>query len=121
MIARDLCGGLVIAVVVAVSVATSGVGAAAEPCRTVRGRMELTNGTPSVRIWIVGTKRILGVHQQDEVFDQLPVNIRRAWEGTDGVVGHQLFGDFRVCPLTPSHPGWMQMVRVESGRNLRRD
>lgn len=121
MLARAGRGPLVIAAALALGLASLDSSSAAEPCRTVRGRMELTNGTPSVRIWLVGTKRMLGVHQQDELFDQLPVNIRRAWEGSDGVAGHRLFGDFRVCPRTPSRPGWMQMVSVESGTNLRRD
>src|SRR5204863_4706193 len=29
--------------------------AASESCRTVHGRMDLWNGTPSVRIWVIGT------------------------------------------------------------------
>src|SRR5438094_9241540 len=33
------------------------------PCFTVRGRMYAANGSPSYRIWVVGTRRILGVHE----------------------------------------------------------
>lgn len=94
---------------------------AAEDCRVVRGRMEATNGTPGVRIWIVGTKRILGVTQQATTYKELPANIRRAWEVNGSPEGHWLYGDFKVCALTPERPGWMQMVRVERGTNLRRD
>lgn len=82
--------------------------------------MELTNGTPSVRIWIIGTRRVLGVDQQDTTFDELPANIRQVWRSKgDDLWSRWLYGDFRICPLTPYHKGWMQMVRVESGKNLR--
>jgi len=29
-----------------------------------------------------------------------------------------IFGDFLVCPFTPSRPGEMQFVCIESGKNL---
>lgn len=90
----------------------------AEHCRTVRGRMGIWNGAPTVRIWVVGTKRILGVHGENEPFDQLPSNIRDRWHKDTANSGLQLFGDFRVCALEPSHPGWMQMVRVERATHL---
>lgn len=83
--------------------------------------MELANGAPSVRIWIVGTNRILGVHQRDATFDELPANIRQAWKRKGEPWGYRLYGDFKVCPLTPDRQGWMQMVRVESGKHLRLD
>lgn len=65
-------------------------------CRTVRGRMFLSNGTPSVRIWIVGTHRVLGVIQQDESFGDLPANIRQLWDshGDIAMCSTYLFGDF---------------------------
>jgi hypothetical protein len=83
--------------------------------------MFLANGAPSVRIWVVGTHRILGVVQQGERFDDLPAEIRTAWsaDGEAAMWERPLFGDFRVCPLTPSRPGRMQSVHVEGGRRLR--
>ena len=83
--------------------------------------MSLWNGTPSVRIWVVGTRRILGVVQQDETFDDLPANIRQVWDakGDEAMWNTDLFGDFRVCAVTESRPGWMQMVKVEQARGLR--
>ncbi len=85
-------------------------------CFTFRGRMSSWNGAPSVRIWRVGTKRILGVSEQRfrlEGFCNLPpgLNSRLSFE-TD------LFGDFTVCPFTAEKPGEMEMVCVESGTNL---
>jgi hypothetical protein len=82
--------------------------------------MSLWNGTPSVRIWVVGTKRMLGVVQQDETFDDLPENIRRAWavHGDTAMWRSDLFGDFRVCPVTANRPGRMQMVIVKGATRL---
>jgi hypothetical protein len=92
----------------------------AEPCRTVHGRMSLANGTPSVRIWVIGTRRILGVVQPNERFDDLPANVRAIWSrGGDEVMwATDLYGDFRVCPVTPSRPGRMQMVTLVSATGL---
>jgi hypothetical protein len=82
------------------------------PCFTVHGRMGLYEGTPSVRIWRVGSTRILGVSEQrflvagvsnipEALVSQLTPN---SW----------LFGDFDVCPFTESTPGEMQLICVES-------
>ncbi len=90
-------------------------------CRTVHGRMSLANGTPSVRIWVIGSHRMLGVIQQDEAFTDLPANIRQLWSahGDDAMWSSDLFGDFRVCPLRADRPGHMQPVRLEAASNLR--
>ena len=34
-------------------------------CFEIHGRLSLYNGTPSVRLWPVGTKRLLGVRESD--------------------------------------------------------
>jgi hypothetical protein len=57
--------------------------AAAEPCRTVHGRMELWNGAPSVRIWVVGPKRVLGVVHKQASFKDLPLAVRQIWTGAE--------------------------------------
>ena len=83
--------------------------------------MSLANGSPSMRIWVIGTHRVLGVVQQDETFEDLPANIRHLWasHGDDAMWASYIFGDFRVCPLTKSKPGWMQFVSVKGGDHLR--
>lgn len=93
--------------------------AARGQCGVVHGRMDLWNGTPSVRIWVVGTRRILGVEQRDESFGDLPPAIRRLWShGPDADWNSSIFGDFRVCAATRSQPGRMQMVRLTGARRL---
>jgi hypothetical protein len=93
--------------------------ARADACRTVHGRMELWNGTPSVRIWVVGTHRILGVTQQDETFSQLPRSITSLWNGkdTERDWNTAIYADFEVCAVTEVGPGSMQMVRVVDAHN----
>jgi hypothetical protein len=94
--------------------------AAQDGCRTVHGRMTLANGTPSVRIWVIGSQRVLGVVQQDESFNDLPANIRQLWaaHGDDAMWSSYLFGDFTVCPVTKSEPGHMQLVSLRDGKRL---
>jgi hypothetical protein len=84
-------------------------------CYVVHGRATYGNGTPALRIWPVGTKRMLGV-TADKIAD----------DADDPIVPKQLafdpakkaFGDFEVCPFTPERSGVMQMVCVEAVKNL---
>jgi hypothetical protein len=94
--------------------------AAAEPCRTVHGRMELWNGAPSVRIWVVGTKRVLGVAQQEASFKDLPFAVRQIWTGADADKdwATAIYGDFEVCPLAAERAGHMQAVRLIDATHL---
>jgi hypothetical protein len=90
--------------------AKSGVG----PAFKVHGRLSAWNGTPALRIWIVGTKRVLGVH--GEASDQsLPANLKAIDES---FFENHVFGDFEVCPLTKTHPGAMQIVCIKSASSL---
>ena len=83
---------------------------------SVRGRMSLYNGAPSVRIWRVGTKRLLGVSEQRFAvagFCNLPASIRErlSWDS-------DLFADFVVCPFTAEEPGVMQLVCVDGATHI---
>jgi len=78
--------------------------------------MNLYNGVPSVRIWRVGTKRIVGVSEQRFCvagYCNLPTSIRErlSWDS-------DLFADFVVCPFTPAEPGVMQLVCVDSATHV---
>jgi hypothetical protein len=93
-------------------------GTVRDSCFSVRGRLAIGNGTPSCRIWIVGTKRILGIEEkstpQDEESPMMPDTLRNL-VGFDRYV----FGDFTVYPVTKALPGRMQIVRVTKASNLR--
>ena len=87
-------------------------------CFTVHGRLSVYNGNPSIRLWRIGTKRILGVRDSEEVSGEsgphtIPASIRGKLD-----FDKNIYGDFLVCPLTRSKPGRMQIICVESGKNL---
>ncbi|MGH7976253.1 MAG: hypothetical protein ACREC8_06285 [Limisphaerales bacterium] len=80
---------------------------------TVHGRLCIYNGTPSYRIWVVGTKRLLGVDQSSDEVPVMPNKLH------DLILGdREVFGDFVVEPLTPYKEGEMQMVRVVSASKI---
>jgi len=74
--------------------------------------MNYWNGNPSIRIWVVGTHRVLGVSEQrfaDATIRNLPEDLEaKLSSDTD------LFGDFTICPFTPDEPGVMRLVCVDS-------
>jgi hypothetical protein len=80
-------------------------------CFVVHGRLSDWNGNPTLRIWPVGTRRILGV--PEGYF--LPENVE-ACVGWDRF--QNLYADFLVCPLAPERPGHMRPVCVESATSL---
>jgi len=87
-------------------------------CFTVHGRLSVYNGTPSIRLWRIGSKRLLGVLDPEDISGELgpstiPASIQKQldWD-------KYLFGDFLVCPLSRSEPGRMQTICIESGTNL---
>lgn len=82
----------------------------------IRGRLSIYNGSPTARIWEIGTHRLLGVSDgqfQKDGYANLPESIQ-------SMVGFgiDLYGDFKVYPFTESRPGVMQLICVESGKHL---
>jgi len=80
-------------------------------CFSVRGRVSAYNGTPSLRIWPVGTTRLLGI---------VPVENEIMPESIKNKVTFQqnVFATLEVCPFTPARPGVMQLVCVESATDI---
>jgi hypothetical protein len=109
-------------------------------CYWTHGRLSVYEGNPTLRIWKLGTHRILGVYNgpshfpprissfDDDVFNpELPANLgdaylgdRRRWEkqGNTGYGPPDIFADFEICPLEPEKKGEMQAVCIESARNV---
>jgi hypothetical protein len=79
----------------------------------VHGRLSYYNGTPFCRIWIVGTKRVLGIVQSENEVPSIPRELRElmTWD-------RQIFADFVVEPITTRKVGVMQMVRVLFASNV---
>lgn len=86
-------------------------------CFTVHGRLSVYNGAPAMRIWKVGTKRMLGISEQRFAVQ----GVRNVPETIQNQLNQdiEIFGDFLVCPFTRPRAGEMQMVCVEEGKNLR--
>jgi len=86
-------------------------------CYTVHGRATFGPGTPALRIWPVGTKRMLGVTAGPRADDaDNPICPK---EMLQFIMGNEVvFGDFEVCPFVPERKGAMQMVCVQSAKNL---
>jgi len=70
-------------------------------CFTVHGRISNWNGNPTRRIWITGTKRMLGVRDGTN----LPAPLTKALGDFD----HEVDGDFEFCPFTRHKQGVMQV------------
>src|SRR5579872_4874372 len=75
-------------------------------CFEVRGRLSFWNGAPSARIWRVGTRRVLGIHNDElppklaEVIDQAGAGDAKSGTGSFAGSKPELWGTFRVCPYT---------------------
>ena len=98
----------------------------ATTCYWARGRIMFYNGTPSYRLWKVGTKRLLGIYSgpsawhgdplaSDNENPEMPANVEKGVSMGPGIV---LWGDFEICPLVRERPGRMQAACVESATHL---
>jgi hypothetical protein len=96
-------------------------------CYWVHGRLNIANGTPSIRLWKIGTKRILAIHSgpgykrgdtRENESPELPSNVERALSKSKY---GSIFGDFNMCPLEPEVAGEMQDACIESGKNIVED
>jgi len=108
----------------------------ASMCYWTRGMITCCNGNPAMRMWKVGTKRILGIlsgpnswvlDPEDNEHPRLPRNLDLAYRAEWRRAGHTraftrlagpVYGDFEICPLEPEHAGWMQDVCIESAKNI---
>lgn len=79
-------------------------------CFKIRGRASLWSGNPTLRIWRIGTNRILGAREGSPIPQELKDGFDSIW--------NEVYGDFMVCPFTQSKPGRMQIVCVESAEIL---
>ena len=81
------------------------------PCFSIRGRISAYNGAPSLRIWQIGTSRILGIISvENEIIPEI----------LKGKVSfnQSVFANLEVCPFTKSRLGEMQIVCVESATDI---
>jgi hypothetical protein len=85
----------------------------------VHGRLCAYNGAPSLRIWIVGSTRILGVSAPEGKEEEaMPKALSGIFEDGEGWFTREFYGDFTVEPLRPDQKGHMRPVRILSVKNL---
>ena len=86
-------------------------------CFTVHGTMSAHNGTPTFRIYVDATHRMLGVRGEQ---DGLPPALIPILMAPGGDAFGKLFeGDYTVCPFTAERAGHMRMVCVEEAKNAK--
>lgn len=87
-------------------------------CYTVHGRLYFVPESPEIRLWRIGTHRVLGILAPDGS-DQNALSeamLERLWGGGDRP--GRIYGEFEVCPLSPDQPGRMQMACLASATRM---
>jgi len=72
--------------------------------------------TIQLRLWPVGTARMMGVSDGPAINDAENHIYPKAIRFTSG--DETIYGDFEVCPFTPKREGEMQFVCIESAKHL---
>src|SRR5258708_4906782 len=81
---------------------------------TIHGRLRNYNGGANLRIWIVGSKRMLYVGAESPALDR----INKLFGDGGGWFTRDIFGDFTVEPLAPDTKGHMRPVRILVVKNV---
>jgi hypothetical protein len=81
-------------------------------CQWVHGEFAFWNGSGIRRIWVIGTKHILNLHDTDDDVPDHRFSMDNAWPK------EVYYGDFRVCALEKFIPGHMQPVQLKAFRKL---
>ncbi len=129
---KRMTGRLLLAVILACSTGTATSSfrptiscrtpANAKSCYWTQGRLYGANGNPAIRIWKMGTHRVLGVYSGPSVdrssLDNenpgLPPNVKKKFKPFE----NRIVANFEVCPLETERAGWMQAVCIESAKDL---
>jgi hypothetical protein len=81
----------------------------------LHGRLSMYCGNPCFRIWIIGTKRLLGVRGGDLEPASMPPDLQAFFHTNASL---RVYADFNVTPLTIYKKGHMQIVQIDSAKNL---
>jgi hypothetical protein len=76
---------------------------------TIRGRLSCYNGSATLRIWIIGSNRMLYV--DGETTPALE-RVNQFFGDGEGWFTRQIFANFTVAPLAPDVKGHMRPVRI---------
>ncbi len=81
-------------------------------CRWVHGAFVVANGSGVQRIWIIGTRRIVNIPDDDPHIPKL----LSKYEKAENPQQDRLIADFHICALEDNRPGHMQRVSVKELR-----
>jgi hypothetical protein len=81
---------------------------------TVHGRLSVYNGSANLRIWVVGSKRLLYFGGESSALGK----INNIFGDGEGWFNRDIFGDFTVEPLAKDIKGHMRPVRLLGVKNL---
>jgi hypothetical protein len=107
---------IILAAILALSLAPTSPPRHTGDCEWVHGRYLVANGSSVRRIWIIGTKRVVAISDDD---NQVPPAVTRYEHANPEMLSDApLYGDFHICATQPSRPGWMQHIHLTATRNL---
>jgi len=88
----------------------------------VHGRLSPYNGTPTFRIWVIGTKRMLGVSQRplpaNPDYSLMPDALFGIFFTQESMWAAKVYADFLVEPLAPDEKGVMRPVKILAAKNI---
>jgi hypothetical protein len=97
----------------------------ATSCIQIRGRLRAGNGTPSTRLWQIGTHHIFGIYSNRYGFmhdggtlDNEAPELHFAFPKGEPKGGWTVYGDFEVCPLEPFIQGRMQAACIANATHV---
>jgi hypothetical protein len=98
----------------------------APSCIKLHGRLWAGNGTPSTRLWQIGTHHIYGIysnrygftHDSPTLDNEAPELHFTLPKDTPGQSDWTVYGDFEVCPLEPHVQGHMQAACIASATHI---
>jgi hypothetical protein len=108
----------------------------ASSCYWTHGRLTFCCGTPAVRLWKIGTHRVLGIYSGPEAYDAARGEIIEGDNENPGLpkaLSHAVsrfraksqdhlppavLGEFEVCPLEQERPHTMQAACIEAAKDF---
>jgi hypothetical protein len=95
-------------------------------CIQVHARLWAGNGTPSTRLWPIGTHHIYGifsnrygfVHDETTLDNEAPELHFRFPKNMPDQTFWTVYGDFEVCPLEPLKQGHMQAACIAGATHI---
>ena len=99
----------------------------AASCSRVHGKLTAGNGTPSTRLWPIGTHHLYGIYSNrygfihdsptlDNEAPELHFAFPKGLPDQSG--GWTVYGDFEVCLLEPIGQGHMQAACIAGASNI---